>query len=87
MPKPSSDELKNILESADPVKAYIDTLFKDAEGKEYEEPVYENPFDAFHESKIVGIRLVNPYKDYAEMVKSKVDSYIEGGWDIRLLYW
>jgi hypothetical protein len=87
MPKPSSDELESILKSDDPAKEYIDMLFKDAEGKEYEEPVYQNPFDGFHESKIIGTRLVNPHKDYAEIVKSKVDSYIKDGWDVHLVYW
>jgi hypothetical protein len=85
LPEPSNTELNSILESADPVKAYIDWLFKDAEGAEYEEPIYADD-DIWQERPPIGTRTVNARKEHAEMVKSKVDSYIKEGWDVRLVY-
>jgi len=81
--KPSDIELDEMLKTENPVEAYVEWLFKLSEGKEYQEPIYD---DIWEDGKPVGYRTVNPYKDYAEMVKRKVDSYVEDGWDVRLVY-
>jgi hypothetical protein len=85
LPEPNAVEIEEILKSADPVKAYINLLFKDAEGKDCEVPVYAED-DIWEEREPVGTKIINTQKEYAEEVEKKVEEYLEEGWDVRLVY-